>query len=162
MNMAVSVCAGALMLGAHINPVSAQSSPLRSIPLSAEEHVTLQAMRKQVWVDWFSGNTDGLRGVLSPKLVAISPDGWQSLDESIAGSVAFKNTGGRLMSVTFDHEVIHHFGDVVVMFSVYTLVTETQQKRAIQTGRATEVFVKSKGHWVHTSWHLDRFDGTPP
>jgi hypothetical protein len=28
-------------------------------------------------------------------------------------------------------------------------------KQSTQRGRATELFVRTNGRWVHTSWHLD-------
>ena len=55
----------------------------------------------------------------------------------------------------------HRFGDVAVMFSVYTTVVESGGRRETQRGRATEVFVRSKGCWVHTSWQLDKSPWRP-
>ncbi len=126
--------------------------------LPAAELSALEAIRKDVWVHWFSGDTAALRRVLGTELVAIGPGvpHWQSLSESLAGWVKFKESGGRFVSVGFDSATIHRFGEVVVMFARYTLVTENAGKRSTQTGRATEVFVRTNGRWVHTSWHLDR------
>ncbi|HEU4996965.1 MAG TPA: nuclear transport factor 2 family protein [Gemmatimonadaceae bacterium] len=94
---------------------------------------------------------------LGPELLAISPDSkpWRNLAEILAGSAGFRASGQKLVSVSFDSDVIHRFGNVVVMFSRYTVVTEGNGKRETQAGRATEVFVRSNGRWVHTSWHLD-------
>ena len=48
--------------------------------------------------------------------------------ESIASSRAFKESGGRLVALSFP---------------------ETRVQRL------TEVFVKREGRWVHPGWHLD-------
>lgn len=144
-------------LAAAAPPLAAQAAPRVATILPQAERSALEALRKDVWVNWFSGDTAALRGVLGPELVAIGPDAphWQSLGESLAGSARFKAGGGRLVSVAFDSATVHRFGEVVVMFSRYTVVMEKAEKRSTQTGRATEVFVRTGGRWVHTSWHLD-------
>jgi len=144
-------------LAAAAPSLAAQTAPRVATTLPAAELSALEALRKDVWVHWFSGDTAALGRVLGPELVAISPETphWQSLGESLAGSARFKAGGGRLVSVAFDSATIHRFGEVVVMFSRYTVVTEKGEKRSTQTGRATEMFVRTEGRWVHTSWHLD-------
>jgi len=138
-------------------PLSAQAAPRVATTLPTAELTKLEAIRRAVWVDWFSGDTVALRRSLAPELVAISPGAlnWQTLDESIAGSAKFKADGGRLVSVAFDSSMIHRFGDAVVMFSHYRVITAGSQGQRTQKGRATEVFISSNGRWVHTSWHLD-------
>jgi hypothetical protein len=145
------------IVAAAASPLAAQVAPRVATTLPAGELSALMAIRKAVWVDWFGGDTTALKHVLGPELIAISPDSpnWQSLSESLAASAQFKAGGGKLVSVTFDSDVIHRFGDVVVMFSRYSLVMENGGQQATQKGRATEVFVRSNGKWVHTSWHLD-------
>lgn len=133
-----------------------QAAPRVAGTLPAAELSALRTIRHEVWVNWFSGDTTALRRVLGPELVAISPGSWQSLPESLAGSAGFKAGGGRLVSVGFEGEQVHRFGDVVVMFSRYRVVTERGGKSSTQAGRATEVFVRAGSRWVHTSWHLDQ------
>lgn len=137
--------------------LAAQAAPRVTTTLSATELTTLEAVRKAVWVDWFSGDTMALRRVLAPELVAMSAGTpyWASLDETIAASAKFMAGGGKFVSVGFDSAMTHRFGETVVMFSRYTVVTEGTNGRATRKGRATEVFVRTNGRWVHTSWHLD-------
>jgi len=138
-------------------PLAAQSAPRVTGTLPAAELAVLDKIRRGVWVDWFSGDTAALRRSLGPELVAISPDDphWQSLDAAIAGSAGFRASGGKFVSVKFDSTTVHRFGEVVVMFSHYAVVMDHSGTRSTQKGRATEVFVRSNGRWVHTSWHLD-------
>jgi hypothetical protein len=134
-----------------------QGAPRVAQSLAAADRAELEGIRKAVWVDWFSGDTIALRRALGPELVAISSGGphWQSLEQTLASSAKFKAGGGKLVSVTFDSTITHRFGDAVVMFSHYALVTESAEGRRSREGRATEVFVRAKTRWVHTSWHLD-------
>jgi hypothetical protein len=134
----------------------AQPAPRVTTELSPAAMRTLMPQRQAVWVDWFSGDTTALRRVLAPELVAMSPGAqhWQSLSESLAASAAFRAGGGRFVSVAFDSTSTHRFGETVVMFSHYAVVTERNGTRATQRGMATEVFVERQGRWVHTSWQL--------
>jgi Domain of unknown function (DUF4440) len=137
--------------------LAAQAAPRVTTTLSATELTALEAVRKAVWVDWFSGDTMALRRVLGPELVAMSAGApyWQSLNETIAASAKFRAGGGKFVSVGFDSAMTHRFGETVVMFSRYSVVTENGEGRTTRKGRATEVFVRTNGRWVHTSWHLD-------
>ncbi|MBI3790673.1 MAG: nuclear transport factor 2 family protein [Gemmatimonadetes bacterium] len=146
----------ALVLSAAL-PLGAQPAPRMSTPLPAAELTALEAARKEVWVRWFEGDTAALRRMLSPELVAMSTGDtlWQSLDQTIAASAAFKRDGGKFVSVAFDSRATHHFNGTAVLFARYTIVTERKGKRATSHGRLTEVFVRSGPRWVHTSWHLE-------
>jgi hypothetical protein len=140
------------------SPLLAQAAPRVARTLSSTELADLEVIRAAVWVDWFTGDTASLHRVLGPELVAISAGTphWQSLDETLASSAGFKANGGKLVSVSFDSTLTHRFGETVVMFSHYTVVLESGGQRQTQKGKATEVFVRSNGRWLHTSWHLDQ------
>lgn len=137
--------------------MTAQAAPTVAATLPPAELKALEAIRKDVWVHWFTGDTAGLRRVLPPELIAISPDGtpWQTLEQTLEGSTKFKAARNRLISVEFAGTTVHRFDAVVVMFSQYEVETERAGTRSTQRGRATEVFVRKDGRWVHTSWHLD-------
>lgn len=146
-----------LAIAVSASTLAAQPAPAIAGSLPAPELAALDRIRKDVWVNWFAGDTAALRRVLTPDLVAISPDAphWQNLEQTLAGSAGFKAGGGRLLSVAFDSTRVHRFGDVVVMFSHYRLVMQNDGREARQNGRATEVFVRRGGRWLHTSWQLD-------
>lgn len=137
--------------------LSAQPAPAIATSLPAAELTALDRIRKDVWVNWFGGDTAALRRVLTPDLIAISPDlpHWQNLEQTLAASAGFKAGGGRLLSVDFDSTRVHRFGDVAVMFSHYRLVLKHDGQETRQRGRATEVFVRRHERWLHTSWQLD-------
>jgi hypothetical protein len=139
------------------SPLVAQSAPRVATTLPAAELAELEWVRKQVWVDWFAGDTTALKRVLGPELVAMGPDSphWQSLGETLAASVSFKEGGGRLLGINFDSTVVHRFDDVAVMFSRYSLRTSRAGVVSEREGKVTEIFVRRRGRWVHTSWHID-------
>lgn len=144
-------------LATAVSPVGAQVAPRVAASLPPAELAALEIIRKDVWTNWFSGDTAALHRTLGPELVAIGPDSrhWQTLGESLAWSARFKASGRTLVSVNFDSNMVHRFGDVVLMFSHYALVLDSAGTRASIGGRVTEVFVRKNGRWVHTSWHLD-------
>jgi hypothetical protein len=137
--------------------LDAQPAPRVTTALPAAELRALETIRKDVWVNWFSGDTAALRRVLAPELVAIGGDGphWETLDQTISSSAEFRKSGGKFVSITFDSALTHRFGETVVMFAHYAVTTERDGKRSTRRGRVTEVFVRAQGKWVHTSWHID-------
>ena len=151
--------AALLLVPAAALSLQAQPAPSVATTITGPERAELLRVRRAVWVSWFNGDTAALRRVLAPELIAISPDSklWQNLSETIAGSAAFKAGGQKLQGVAFANDSIHRFADVVVMFSRYT-VTTSGPRAFVQKGRATEVFVRRNGRWIHTSWHLDVTD----
>lgn len=137
--------------------LSAQAAPRVTSTLPADSLAALDAIRRDVWVNWFAGDTAALRQVLAPELVAISPDSdtWQDLEGTLASSARYKAGGGKLAALEFSNTTVHRMGDVVVMFSRYNIHLLINGEHTEQKGRATEVFVRHGGTWVHTSWQLD-------
>ncbi len=132
-----------------------------AVPLTASitgrRYAELLTARRAVWGAWFTGDTATLRRHLAPELVAIGPDSrpWHTLAHSLEESERFAAAGSRLMDVAFPLTVPHRFGATVVLFSEYRVLLAAGDDVRAQQGRPTEVFVRSGGRWVHTSWHLD-------
>ena len=84
-----------LVLLAAAPPLTAQA-PQVATSLSQGELKTLETLRRDVWIQWFAGDTAALRRVLVPELIAISPDSelWQGLEQTLEGSARFKAGGG--------------------------------------------------------------------
>jgi ketosteroid isomerase-like protein len=157
--IAIALVATSIVLASTRASAQAAQTPAPRVTstLPAAELKALESERRDVWVDWFTGDTAALRRSLGPELVAMSTGAryWQTLDESLASSVKYKADGNVFVSVEFDSTKIHRFGETVVMFSRYHVVTSKDGSRSDLRGRATEVFVRVGKRWVHTSWHLD-------
>src|SRR6185295_17529432 len=114
-------------------------------------------VREAAWRAWFGGDEAALRAILPQEFAAISTGGAEISDreKTIAASRAFKESGGRLVSLAFPQTQAQRFGDTVILYGSYdaTLVSGGAEKR--MRGRLTEVFVKQDGKWVHPGWHLD-------
>jgi hypothetical protein len=68
---------------------------------------------------------------------------------------ALAAVGGRLLQLEFPHTEIQPFGELVVVYSLYEVTFEVNGTPTHQSGRATEVFQRRNGSWIHPSWHLD-------
>ena len=112
------------------------------------------AARDAIWRAWFAHDTAALRRLLPRSTTAGEGGGWESRDEIVAGSLQSATSGRRLVSIRFDDTRIHRNGDLVVVFSNYTLELEHQGQRNTVTGSASEVFVRTDGVWQNPFWYL--------
>jgi len=85
--------------------------------------------------------------------VALSRFGIERANSQIRGGTSAG--GGKLISLKFDRTEIQVYGDVAVLYSLFTLETEEGSKRKRSSGRATEIFRRNGDTWVNTGWHLD-------
>ena len=112
------------------------------------------AARDAIWKAWFAHDTAALRRLLPRSATAGGDHGWESRDEIIAGSLRSVSSGQRLTAIRFDDTRIHAQGNVVVVFSNYTMELEQQGRRNTVTGSASEVFVRTDGAWTNPFWYL--------
>lgn len=116
------------------------------------------AIREQAWRTWFANDTVAFKRIV-PELVALGWDGgaWEDRAMTMAAMGEFAKTGMTLASLEFPRNVFQQYGDVVILYTSFTLVLKTPAGQTEQTtGRGTEIFVRRDGRWVHTGWHLDR------
>ena len=112
------------------------------------------AARDAIWRAWFANDTAALRRLLPRSTTAGDGNGWESRDEIVAGSLRSATSGRRLVGIRFDDTRIHANGNVVVVFSNYTLELEHGGQRNTVTGSASEVFVRTDGVWQNPFWYL--------
>jgi len=112
------------------------------------------AARDAIWRAWFAHDTAALRRLLPRSTTAGEGGGWESREEIVAGSLQSAASGRRLVGIRFDDTRIHANGNVVVVFSNYTLDLEHEGRRNTVTGSASEVFVRTDGGWQNPFWYL--------
>jgi hypothetical protein len=132
---------------------------LSSISIRAAEPVDPEvlAVREAAWRAWFGGDEATLRTLLPETFRAIDAGGSEIVDreKTIVESRAFKEAGGRLVSLTFPETEAQRFGDTVILYGSYEATYSSAGKETAMRGRLTEVFIRREGKWVHPGWHLD-------
>jgi len=115
------------------------------------------ALRESAWRAWFAGDEAALLSMLPEDFLAIGWGGTEisDRDKTIASSRAFKESGGRLVSLSFPETRAQRFGDTIVFYGSFTITMATGAKETKVSGSLTEVFVKRDGKWLHPGWHLD-------
>lgn len=126
-------------------------------PSPATERDQILTAREAVWRDWFAGNLPALEREVPPETIAISASetNWHHQKEILQSAADFHAAGGKLLSLEFPRTEIQRFGDVAMLYSQYSLETETNGKRSAESGRVTEIFVWRDGRWVNPGWHTD-------
>lgn len=130
-----------------------------SFPLLGAEAIDpdVLALREAAWRAWFSGDEAALLSMLPEDFLAIGWGGSEISDraKTIANSRGFKESGGRLVSLSFPETRAQRFGDTVVFYGSYEVTMADGKKETTVRGKLTEVFVKRDGRWLHPGWHLD-------
>ena len=112
------------------------------------------AARDAIWRAWFAHDTAALRRLLPRSTTAGEGGGWESREEIVTGSLQSASSGRRLVGIRFDDTRIHANGNVVVVFSNYTLDLEHEGRRNTVKGSASEVFVRTDDGWQNPFWYL--------
>ena len=115
------------------------------------------AIRDTAWQAYFANDQAVMARLFPANFISIGWGGGTWLDRSgtLADAGAFSQHGGKLVALSFPHTEIQLFGDVAVVYSLYVVEFMYDGIQVRQSGRATEVFQKKDGHWIHPSWHLD-------
>jgi ketosteroid isomerase-like protein len=113
--------------------------------------------REAVWRAWFANDQKKLAWMVPEETIAINAgeEEWQGRAAALAGAEEFARSGGRLVRLEFPRTKIALYGDVAVLFSLYSFETESGGERSTSAGRATEIFVRRNGRWVNPGWHTD-------
>jgi hypothetical protein len=152
--MRTSGIALALLLSS-LTPLAAQAYGPQPDAATREQILTL---REAAWRTWFANDQAGFQRVVPEELVALNWGGgpWTDRVQTLAQMAEFATSGQTLTTLEFPRTVFQGYGDVVILYSTYRVVLQDQAGHTEETtGRGTEVFVRRKGRWIHTAWHLD-------
>ncbi len=128
----------------------------------AATRTELLALREAAWRTWFANDKAGFERIVPAELVALSWGGgaWEDREQTEGQMAEFAKRGMRLTSLEFPRTVFQRYGDVVILYSTFRLVlTDPAGTEQETTGRGTEIFVRRRGKWIHTGWHLDQIVG---
>ena len=145
----------AVFIAVGASPVAAQHFGPQ--PDSATQREIL-ALRVAAWRTWFANDRTGFVRVVPDELVALGWSGgpWDDRTRTLAGMEEFAKGGMTLTTLEFPRNVFQQYGDVVILYTRFRLVLSDRAGQAQETtGRGTEVFVRRRGRWIHTGWHLD-------
>ena len=98
-----------------------------------------------------------LQGAAAPDAVTISAGTaeWHDL-EGVAevGRRLFRDRG-QADPPRVPRTEVQAYGDTAFVYSLYEFDLDGPQGKRSASGRATEIFVKQDGRWIHPGWHLD-------
>lgn len=128
---------------------------------SAQESTALDPevlqVREAAWRAYFAGDTKTLKALLPEEFIGIGMEEspFATLATTLEGAESFRDTGGRLIRLTFPDTRAQRYGDVVVLYGRYEVVLMSGGVERTLKGRLTETFVRRNGTWLHPGWHLD-------
>jgi len=114
-------------------------------------------VRETVWRAWFANDAKTLEELVPADAIVISAgeEKWKNQQEVFKSAAEFQAGGGKLVRLEFPRTEIQRFGDVAIIWSAYSVETETNGKRSLSSGRVTEIFVRRDGRWINPGWHTD-------
>jgi ketosteroid isomerase-like protein len=125
--------------------------------LTQTQYAELLSVQEAVWRAWFADDRVVLEKVLPEDTIAINygTEKWEHRAEILESAKQFATGGGKLIHLSFPHVEVQSFGDVAILYSLWTAEIELDGQKSTNSGRATEIFVRRNGQWLNTGWHLD-------
>jgi SnoaL-like domain len=80
---------------------------------------------------------------------------WEHRAEVLESAKRFVTGGGKVIHLSFPHLEIQSFGDVAILYSLWTTDTEAHGQHSVSSGRATEIFLRCNAQWLNVGCHLD-------
>ena len=147
---------GILVLGLAVGGAVRGPKPAPARSVTDVDKEVLE-VREAAWRAWFNGDEKALGDLLPPEFIGIGAHGYEMSDRAkvLEASRAFKAAGGRLVSLSFADNHAQRYGDTLILYSRYDADIDTGKSQESMRGRATEIFVRRNGRWIHPGWHLD-------
>jgi ketosteroid isomerase-like protein len=141
------------------NPgLAAGLSPEAPDSLAPAEKKRLLDAREAVWRAFFTNDQSKLDKLLPEDTITL--DG--PLDNPFVNKAGILESakwvaqdGTKLVRLEFPLTETQVYGDTVIIYTTYSYELENAKgERRAQKGRATEIFVRRKGEWLNSGWHL--------
>ena len=115
--------------------------------------------RDAAWRSFFQEDpAAAIERTISPNVIAIqeNQEKWDNRAHLTAMAKAMQSQKIQLIQLEFPRTEVQVFGDTAILYYTYIFETGTEGGRSgVDAGRGTEVFVREKGRWLDTGWHLD-------
>lgn len=140
-----------------LHPDTLEDQRQQPAQLAPAQRGDLLARREAFWRAYFTNDRALMEKAFPAEMIAINADSnqWDTKASVLASSAQFAQAGGKLVKLEFPRTEVQLYGDVAILYSTYAYELEIQGKTVTQSGRATETFVRRKGAWVNSGWHLD-------
>ena len=147
----------AMRTGMTLLAVCLSGAAAEAADLDAKAKAELLAVRDSAWYAWFGNDQAKLKELLPPDAVTISAGDptWHDLAGVLQSAADFATTGSKLTRLAFPRTEVQTYGDTAFVYSLYEFDLEGPQGKRSASGRATEIFVRQNGRWIHPGWHLD-------
>ncbi|HET9317440.1 MAG TPA: DUF4440 domain-containing protein [Vicinamibacteria bacterium] len=121
------------------------------------QRAELLAVRDSAWYAWFGNDQAKLKELLPADALTIGAGDatWRDLAGVLESAARFAATGSKLTRLAFPRTEVQAYGDTAFVYSLYELDLEGPNGKRTLSGRATEIFVRRDGRWIHPGWHLD-------
>jgi hypothetical protein len=115
------------------------------------------AAREAVWKAYFANDRAALERLIPDEAIAIDEGSseWSNKAAILAGAKRFADSGGKLVRLEFPKTEMQIYGGAIIIYTTYISEIESNGKRATQSGRGTEIFVRRGNELVNAGWHLD-------
>ena len=139
------------------HPDTVQQQLSTPAPLGDQMKKRLLDAREAVWRAWFTGDRATLEKLIPAEAIALDSQdsNWDNRRTILDGSVAFVQTGAKLVRLEFPKTEIQMYGVTAIVYSDYVFELEQSGTHSTHTGRATEVFVLRNGQWLNPGWLMD-------
>ena len=130
------------------------SKPATVTPQIREQ---ILAAREAVWKAYFANDRAALERLIPDEAIAIDNGSseWSNKAAILAGAQRFADSGGKLERLEFPKTEMQIYGGAIIVYTTYICEIESNGKRAMQSGRGTEIFVRRGNELVNAGWHLD-------
>jgi hypothetical protein len=99
--------------------------------LTQTQYAELLRAREAVWRAWFADDRAALEKLLPEDSIAINNgnEKWEHRAEVLESAKQFAVDGGKLIHLSFPHVEVQSFGDVAVLYSLWTTETESHGRQ---------------------------------
>ncbi|MBL8751810.1 MAG: nuclear transport factor 2 family protein [Planctomycetes bacterium] len=127
------------------------------LPNRTDDTAGLLEVRERVWRAWFGNDQAALLELLPADFVAIDPSGsiHEGRQHQLDEAAAFAKAGGKLLDVRFPATSVQWLRDAAIVYTTFEVDYEAGGERQSMRGRASEVFERRDGRWIHPGWHMD-------